>query len=287
LIQKLVERLLQEATDEATKKGFCDSQVAKAETDRDYRMEEVQRLSAEIKSLEAKEDSVSAKIEELSDGITGLEADLAEAKRIRDAEHGESLVTIKKGKRGEEAVGEAIAVLKAFYSQAAKAGASLLQRSRSAAQASPVERDAGFDGAYQGKQAASEGIVGMLEVLKSDFQRTVKATEQAEADAHAEFEKFEQAGKSDIAGKTMKKERDSEDLVTTKQTQSSKMTDMKTNMGLVDSALTMLEELKPTCVDTGMSFSDRVAKREEEIKALKVAVCMLDADNVEPDCVAV
>lgn len=59
---------------------------------------------------------------------------------------------------------------------------------------------------------------------------------------------------------------------------------MKTASKLLDSALKNIEELKPTCIDTGMSYADRVAKREEEIAALKKALCMLDADKVEPDC---
>jgi len=62
------------------------------------------------------------------------------------------------------------------------------------------------------------------------------------------------------------------------------MQDMKSNMDLLDSALKQLEELVPMCVDNVMSYEDRVAKREEEIAALGRALCLLDADGVEPDC---
>jgi len=50
----------------------------------------------------------------------------------------------------------------------------------------------------------------------------------------------------------------------------------------MDKALEELEELKPTCTDTGMSYKDRVAARKEEMKALEKALCMLDEDKVEP-----
>ena len=59
---------------------------------------------------------------------------------------------------------------------------------------------------------------------------------------------------------------------------------LQENMDLLDKSLIELEELKPACVDTGMSYAERVAKREEEMDALKKALCMLDADGVEPDC---
>jgi len=38
-----------------------------------------------------------------------------------------------------------------------------------------------------------------------------------------------------------------------------------------------LMELKPVCVDTGMSYADRVAMREQEIESLKKALCILGA----------
>ena len=44
-------------------------------------------------------------------------------------------------------------------------------------------------------------------------------------------------------------------------------------------AMQELEELKPACVDTGMSYEERVARREEEIEALKEALCILDKEG--------
>jgi len=62
---------------------------------------------------------------------------------------------------------------------------------------------------------------------------------------------------------------------------------MQSNMDLTDAALEELEELKPVCIDTGMSYSERAAKRKEEKAALWKAFCELDEDypnNVESEC---
>jgi len=73
-------------------------------------------------------------------------------------------------------------------------------------------------------------------------------------------------------------------LKTTRTSLKTKMEDLQTAQKLLDDALKELETLKPTCIDTGMSYKDRVAKREEEMAALKKALCILDANNVEAEC---
>ena len=46
-------------------------------------------------------------------------------------------------------------------------------------------------------------------------------------------------------------------------------------MTLLDDSMKQLEDLNPQCIDTGMSYDERVAKREEEIEALKTALDQL------------
>jgi len=38
-----------------------------------------------------------------------------------------------------------------------------------------------------------------------------------------------------------------------------------------------LQQLKPACIATGMSYADRVARRRDEIDALQNALCILEA----------
>jgi len=175
------------------------------------------------------------------------------------------------------AVTDALKVLKSFYSNAAKA--SLIQ-------ASPVDEDSpgAAKGSYKGKQGGMKAVFGLLEVIQSDFDRTIRNTEKSEAQAHADFTKGVQALKSSTAGKETKKELDEQDLTTTKTTLEEKYADLQSNMDLTDTALKELEKLKPTCIDTGMSYKERVQKREDEMAALKKALCILDTDKVESEC---
>merc|ERR1719265_1889666 len=50
---------------------------------------------------------------------------------------------------------------------------------------------------------------------------------------------------------------------------------MQSQTTLLQKSLEELLELKPVCIDTGMSYEERVAMREEELEALKKALCIL------------
>merc|ERR1719238_2552598 len=103
-------------------------------------------------------------------------------------------MTVSEAKEGMAAVEQAIDVLSKFYKTAAKA----------TVLAQGVQDDipdAGFEGAYKGKQAESGGILGMLEVIQSDFSRTITETEKAEAEAQREFIEFERATKVSLTQK--------------------------------------------------------------------------------------
>jgi len=278
LIQKLIERLLEESKAEATKKGFCDTELGKAQKDRDYRFSEAKDLSAELASLEAKRDALTAEIKDLKSDVKIEKGALKGATADRKMEKEANMHTVKVSKEGYEACKEALQILRAFYKQAAKAAF---------IQASPVDEDTsgpGFKGNYKGSQSSSHAVLALLETIISDFERTDRKTEEAEHHSQRDFITYEQSAKSSIAGKETKQELDEQDLETTKTSIATKMSDLQNAMDLLDAALKELEELKPTCIDTGMSYAERVAKREEEIKALGNALCILDEEGVEPTC---
>merc|ERR1719456_2237539 len=269
LIQELIERMVTEAADEATQKGFCDTELGKARSSRDTEHTKVNKINANVEALEATRDQLSDEIDNLAKELAELNSSLTTTTENRAAEKEENLDTLTKAGEGLDAVTEAIGILKNFYKGAAKGAVSL-------AQVSPVDEAQGSqgtaDGAYQGNQAATGGILGLMDVIKSDFERTIKTTKDQEYEAARSFAEFDTTTKSSISAKTASKGMKEADKTNTEAAITQGMADLKEHMTLLDDSMKQLEDLNPQCIDTGMSYAERVAKREEEIEALKTAL---------------
>merc|ERR1719191_273487 len=83
LIQEMIEKLLQEAADEANHKGWCDKEISKATESRDARAAVVRQLNEELAENEAKRDAIEEEMTKLDAAISELEATLATATKER------------------------------------------------------------------------------------------------------------------------------------------------------------------------------------------------------------
>jgi hypothetical protein len=277
LIQELIERLLQEEADEADKKGWCDKEIAAAQKDRDYRLRDVDDLHTQTESLNARKGELTKTKAELEKALEELKADLATQTANRAEEKAENEQTVKDAGEGEAAVDQAIDILSHFYGAAAKATV--------LAQQSPDDEapDTGFDGAYTGSQSASTGIMGMLEVIKGDFARTIKETNAAEKQAQQDFIEFERETKMSITTKETGLDHTDRELTETNDAISTAGDELRTQQGLLDAAVETWEKLIPGCIaDPGMSYEERVQRRNAEVQALKDAYCILG--NEEAGC---
>jgi DNA repair exonuclease SbcCD ATPase subunit len=275
LIQELIERLLTESANEANQKGWCDKAIADAKQKRTYAADEIEDLNAKMAKLEALSDKLGEELDELAGKISEIKSARAEAEKVRSEEKAENEHTVAEARLGLSAVTQAIDILDKFYKTSAKASVDL-----SLAQG-PLDDapDAGFKigEAYKGAQAESGGIIGMMEVIQSDFERTISETIKDEKQAEEEHLGFmTESGKSlaekQVAQKEKTKLKDEADA-----NFNDAEDDMSSQTKILVTAIKELMELKPACIDTGMSYADRVAMREEEIAALKKALCILGA----------
>jgi hypothetical protein len=276
MIQELIERLLEEDADEATSKGFCDEEIAKTVKTRDYRLRDIDDLHSRLEKLNARTAKLTLTKGELEAEIEELTSDYLNQTAARDAEKAQHAATVSETELGLDAVKQAISILSHFYGAAAKA----FTQQPSVDDDAP---DAGFDANYTGAQGSSTGIVGMMEVIKSDFERTIRDTLMDEEQAKRDFVDFERVSLVSNATKHTALESTEKELTEAVLAISSDSEELQTQQALFDTAVKTWEQLLPQCVaDPGMSYSERVERREAEIGALKDAYCLLS--DQDPGC---
>merc|ERR1719263_646898 len=263
MIKDLIVKLMEEANEEAEHKGWCDTELSTNEQTRKEKTEAVETLHAEIDQLEASIAKLTEDISELTKAVADLDAAMAEATKLRTAEKAKNTETISDSQEAQTAVAQALTVLKEFYAKAAEATAF-------------VQEPEIFDKPYKGMGAESGGVVGMLEVIESDFARLESDTKASEATAQKEYDAFMSESKQDKAAKSSSIEHKTAKKQDQEQALTVKKEDLEGTQKELDAALAYFDKLKPSCVDAGVSYEDRVARRKEEIESA------LEASDVIP-----
>merc|ERR1719189_2273114 len=269
MIKDLIVRLMEEANEEAEHKGWCDTELSTNEQTRKEKTQSVETLHAEIDQLEASIAKLTEDIGDLTKAVSELDAAMAKATNLRQEEKAQNAQTIKDAGEAQTAVAQALTVLREFYAKAGEATALVQQ---------PAPEI--FDSPYKGMQSENGGVVGMLEVIESDFARLEADTKAAEATAQKQYDSFMTDSKVDKAAKT----RDVEHKTTKKQDETQALTtkndDLEGTQKELDAALAYFDKLKPSCVDAGVSYEDRVARRKEEIESLQEALRILNGEEL-------
>jgi chromosome segregation ATPase len=258
MIKDLVAKLKEEAAAEAEHKQWCDEQLKSNKIKREKKTAKVNKLTAGVDGLTEDIASMAKKIATLQKEQSDLAKAMSEATSQRNAEKTKNTQTMEDAAAGEAAVKQALVVLREFYS------------SQSFVQQVPEMA------AYKGMQSAKGGVVGMLEVIASDFARLNADTKAAEYAAATEYATFTADSKAlnkekhDLEFKTsMAKDQAEFEKGNTEK-------DLKSTQKELDSALEYQAQLKPVCLEVHVSYEERVAARKAEIEALKEAYSILD-----------
>jgi uncharacterized protein YoxC len=279
MIKDLIVRLMEEAGEEAEHKGWCDTELATNKQTREAKTAEVDTLTSQKDKLTADIAKLGEEIAELTTAIADIDKAVAEATEERAAEKEKNEETIKDAKEAQVAVSQALAVLKEFYAKAATATA-LVQARQTPAEALAADSPETFDEPYTGMSGSNTGVVGMLEVIASDFARLESETSASEEEAQNAFERFEAESSkdravkdTDMGNKEINKTHKSGLLNDT-------IKDLKATQEELDAALQYYEKLKPSCVNSGLSYEERVKRRADEIQSLQEALRILSGEDI-------
>lgn len=275
LIKQLIENLKKEAAADATQQAFCNAERKKNK-------ESMEKITGRLDKLGNRLDGHTSRKDELVDSIAELTAECqeidesdAEAEKIRQEQHETFVKAEADFKEATAAVEDAINVLRDFYGDVS-IGA--LVQVKSASTSADKPKAAPKMGSA--KSASAGGILSIMDMMASNFAKTVSELQSTEHEAQASYEKTKNDNEVAKASKQAE--------IKASKSEVSSLTvaigETGEDKDAVEKELAALEEymdkIKGTCANKVVSYEERKKKRAAEIEGLKEALkIMIDTSN--------
>jgi len=272
LIQDLIGRLEAEAGADATEKAYCDEQMAKTEEKKGELDYDISKLTAKIDKAVAASAGLKGEVKQLQEELATLmkeQAEMDKARRESHASFAEAKADLEQGLSG---VRKALSVLREYYGGAAPAA--LVQAGDRAADGQPTAPEK-----FSKSAGAGSTVIGLLEVVESDFAKSLATEETEEDSAQADYEKVTQTNK---VTKTLK---DQDVKYKTKEAASldKSVADLTGDRDTADAELSAVLEyyakIKERCIAKPETYEARKQRRQAEIKGLKEALNILEDET--------
>jgi len=266
LIEDMIGKLLKEAQEEATQKAFCDEEMGKSNKAIEEKTLTLDKLQSRLDKASARKAELTQAVKDLEAEIASLDASVAEATKIRNAEHETYLKASKDFGDAAAATEKAIKVLKDFYDNA-----SLLQTGAMTAAASEFKAPE-FG---EAKGGAGGVIISILEMSNEDFVKLHSETEANEAEAAETYEKLMNDSTASKAAKQAEVKASLSEIKSLTVTLENTGEDHSMTSQELAAVNEYVEKLKPQCEEKVMSYAEKKARREAEIAGLKEALEIL------------
>merc|ERR1719215_1338145 len=224
-IDDMIAQLLQEKADEIKHKDFCTEEFNQNQLQTEKKEREKADLIEKIETLEMDIEALTKAIEGLKAEIAEMQVQLKRAGEDREKENKEFQMTVADQRATQKLLTAALNVLAEFYG---KKAAALLQKQEPVGPPPPP----GFE-AYK-KNAASGGVMGMIQQIISDAKAMEAEAIRSVEDAQKAYEDFvKEANASietkskEIVNKTEEKSTAEGELVETKQSKEAVMLELE------------------------------------------------------------
>eukprot|EP00397_Hematodinium_sp_SG-2012_P009359 GEMP01009442.1.p1 GENE.GEMP01009442.1~~GEMP01009442.1.p1 ORF type:complete len:802 (+),score=315.75 GEMP01009442.1:117-2522(+) len=289
LINDLITKLENQLVGEQEQKVWCDTELTTTNEKRRELETELETTAAHLDSDNALGNVLKKDIQDQQQKIAALSHALDQRTEIEASAKKVNEQTVEDAKAGLVAVQDAIKILESFY---APSPALLVQqptavkehkewKAEGADSSGKTVGDAMpanvFDEKYEGKTAESTGIIGLLKVIESDYERTAEGVAEEITKSQKAFDEFKKETSLSIEdGQETKKtkEGEQEDAQTRILENEDALEDRKSQL---KNTMEYLDSLKPMCAsaDAGVQLEERRKRREQEIGALREALELL------------
>merc|ERR1719229_1899535 len=272
-IDDMVAQLLKEKADEIKHKDFCTDEFNKNQLQTEKKEREKKDLIAKIEDLEMTIKSLADAIAKLKSEIAEMQVQMKRAGEDREKENKEFQTTVADQRATQKLLKAALNVLQDFYG---KKAAFVQQHKQEPAGPPPPP---GLE-AYK-KNAASGGVMKMIQEIINDAKAMEAEAIRSEEDAQKAYEDFVketnasiEAKSKEIVNKSELKAKAESDLVETKEAKEAVMLEL-------EQLSNYNAQLHQSCDFVLKNFDVRQTARDEEIEALKRAKAILSGAKFE------
>eukprot|EP00403_Amphidinium_massartii_P013142 CAMPEP_0178410842 /NCGR_PEP_ID=MMETSP0689_2-20121128/21192_1 /TAXON_ID=160604 /ORGANISM="Amphidinium massartii, Strain CS-259" /LENGTH=688 /DNA_ID=CAMNT_0020032039 /DNA_START=56 /DNA_END=2122 /DNA_ORIENTATION=+ len=266
-IDDMVAQLMKEKADEIKHRDFCTGEFNENQLQTERKERDKEDVVARIADLEMTIKELGDAIDTLKGEIAEMQVQLKRAGEDREKQNKEFQAVVADQRETQKLLKQAMAVLEEFYG---KHSAGFVQKKQEPAGPPPP---AGFE-AYK-KNAASTGVLGLLQQILNDAKAMETDTIRDEQDAQKAYEDFVKETNSGIEAKSKEVVNKSEQKGQAEQDHSQAKQEEEAVMLELEQLSNYNAQLHSSCDFIMKNFEIRQTARDEEIEALKQAKAIL------------
>merc|ERR1711953_321699 len=252
LIEDMIETLEKEAEEDATEKAYCDKELAETNAKKEAKTTEFKKLSTKIDQMTPRSAQLKGEVAELEKGLSALAKAQAEMDKIRLEEKEEYTKAKAEMEAGIKGVQLALKVLRDYYAK---------------------------DKAHASDEGGGAGIIGLLEVVESDFSKGLIEMTSTEEAAQAAYDKETKENEIEKATKEQDVKYKTEEATGLDKATAEATSDKEGVQEELDAVLEYLKGIEERCIAKPESYEERVARRDAELAGLKEALTILESET--------
>jgi chromosome segregation ATPase len=260
LITDLIKKLQEEASAEASQKAYCDEETAKANEKKADLEASIAKLSSKIEKATARAITLDGEVSEHQAELASLSKEQLEMDTMRGNER-EIFAKAKADlEQGIAGVQKALMILRDHYGTSDEV--SLSQQ--------PARPEL-----HQNSEGAASSIIGILQVVESDFSKNLAELTLAEDEAESGYQKLTQQNKVTKASLEQDVKYKGESSGALKKEVGEWTGDKDSATTELSAVVEYLSKLNDMCVAKAETYEETVRRRAAEIAGLKEALSIL------------
>jgi hypothetical protein len=253
LIADMITKLESEGEADATHKAYCDKEMSETKVKHEDKSAEIEKLSTSIEDMSAQSAKLKEEVATLQKELADLAASQAEMDKLRQTENAAYVANKAEATKGLDGIKLALKVLRDYY---------------------------GSDKSHAAAEGAGGGIIDLLEVCESDFEKELAQMDAEEETAASAYEQETKQNEIDKANKDQDvkyKTQEATDLDKAIADATSDLDNVNTENAAVNE---YWGKLKDECLEKVEPYEEKVKRRDAEIAGLKEALDILSGEAV-------